>query len=335
MEQNSETPRAIKALDSAERHAPTSEPPDNRTKLKWVDLTGKKGTYHAAGQRDDGSWFVQTWDKAKGWARDNSQALKDVAEIVGPHIVQATGRYASPNHPVPGAVLTGAGVTLEAGFASRRLYRYASSAVQTGSWKDWLKSIAAGIQVGTSVAGGISYLPNTPANTAYNSQATTNLGTAIGSTATGPTAASQQQVRSPTLPQSIPMTPMYTMTGALPTSSAPPSRTTSSYGGEHPAYPGQAQGNYSFNQTTPNTTYPTYPSNTSNTYYPNPNNTYGNTSTSNTSFLYPPGAGGGSGRGNRYGDSSTLPYTSGNSYNTQGPTNRGGRGSAPGGGGGR
>lgn len=205
MEQNHEPQAHIQTLDALENRAPTREPHPSTT-LRWVDLRGE-GSYHAAAQGQDGNWAVQTWNKGAQWVSDNSQGIKDFAEIVGPHIVQGTGRLAQRDYPVLGAVLTTAGVTLEAGAAARRMVRYGGSAVQSGSAADWLRTVAAGIQAGTAVGAGLSYLPNTDPNQALLYQGLHNVGTASGALAMGSTTTQQQAERS-SLPFSTPLTTM-------------------------------------------------------------------------------------------------------------------------------
>ncbi|WP_328580738.1 hypothetical protein [Streptomyces sp. NBC_00370] len=255
MEQNQETRRDIQTLDTLESRAPTRDPrPD--TALRWVDLRGE-GSYHAATQGEDGNWAVETWKQGTQWVQENQQGIKDFAEIVGPHIVQGTGRLAQRNYPVLGAVLTTAGVTLEAGAAVRRMVRYGGSAVQSGSAADWLRTVAAGIQTGTAVGAGLSYLPNTEANQALLYQGLHNVGTATGALATGATT-TQRQAEESSLPFSTPLTTM-------PASSTLPAPTG------HNTY-GQQQ------DAAPNFSYPTpqaYPVNPANVVYSNTHSNQG------------------------------------------------------------
>lgn len=254
MEQNQEARQDIRTLDALETRAPTQEPLPS-TALRWVDLRGE-GSYHAATQAQDGNWAVQTWDKGTKWVKDSRQGIKDFAEIVGPHIVQGTGRLAQRDYPVLGAVLTTAGVTLEAGAAARRMVRYGGSAVQSGSAADWLRTVAAGIQAGTAVGAGLSYLPNTDANQALLYQGLHNVGTATGALATGLTT-TQHQAEQSSLPFSTPLTTM-------PAGSTLPTPTgNDAYG--HP----QPQPNYS------HPTQYAYPVNPANVIYSNAHSTQG------------------------------------------------------------
>ncbi|MEE1940992.1 hypothetical protein V1L54_16535 [Streptomyces sp. TRM 70361] len=344
MERRSPEAAIVPIPDNVAERAPTQEP-DDRTTLRWADLQGRNTTFHAAGQRSDGSWFVDTWQKGKQWARENSSTIQDVAEVLGPQIIQAAGRITQTEHPVVGATITASGVALEMATGARKLYRYGTSAVQTGSGGDALKALAGAINTGTAVAAGYSYLPNVPPNTALRLQGAHNIGIGAGALALGPTA-QQQQAAASTLPTAIPMTTM------------PPGQTLpAGSSGQYQNYPAQYQQYQNYpaqyqqyqqqsaqNYSRPLNTAPasnTQPSsyNPSYTSYSTPTYASYNTPSSSTNPAYyaPSSSGQGYSQGYGPGSSGTQPSSQTSGYSAQGSAQqRGGRrGPAGGGGGGR